>query len=182
MIESVKTLRDERFASVEKKSGVYTWWFKKSCLIGLLKELPNINISKLQHKKIDNTDYYALYFGIAKNCRERASWHISQHHSVSFVRSGYLSTLRQTLSALLGKNMTEAEETVNSFIDENCFWEWQYTTSREEAHVIEAEELKKNLYPLNIQGNKMAPREISCALSALRKKYKKIGNPARYGK
>jgi hypothetical protein len=173
MIKSVKALRDERFASVEKKSGVYTWWFKKSCLSNLLKALPTFNISKLQHKKIDNTDYYALYFGIAKSCRERASWHMSQHHSVSSVRSGYLSTLRQTLSALLGKNMTEAEETVNGFIEDNCFWEWQYTTSREEAHDIEAVELGKNLYPLNIQGNKMVPREVSHALSALRKEYKK---------
>lgn len=173
MIKSVKDLRDERFASIEKKPGVYIWWFKKSCLNNLLKELPDINISNLQHKKIDNTDYFALYFGIAKNCRERAYWHMSQHHSASSVRSGYLSTLRQTLSALLGKNMTKAEETVNVFIEKNCFWEWQYTTSREKANAKEAVELGKNFYPLNIQGNKVVPRKICRALTALRKKYKK---------
>lgn len=173
MIESVKNLREKRFAPVEKKPGVYTWWFKKSCLNSLLNELPDFNISELQHRKIGNTNYYALYFGIAKNCRERASWHMSQHHSVSSVRSGYLSTLRQTLSALLKKNMTQAEETVNGFIEENCFWEWQYTKSREDAHAIETGELAKNYYPLNIQGNKVVPHEISSTLSALRKKYKK---------
>ena len=69
--------------------------------------------------------------------------------------------------------MTKAEETVNVFIEKNCFWEWQYTTSREKANAKEAVELGKNFYPLNIQGNKVVPRKICRALTALRKKYKK---------
>ena len=173
MIKSVKELRDEKFAAVCTQSGIYKWWFRESAIDSLLKPLGNVNNKQLLHKKVKGEVFYALYFGIANNCRERAAWHIAQHHTPSSVKSGYLSTLRRTLSALLEKNMTKSESAVNKFMDENCYWEWEYTTNREKALTIESSELCKNYYPLNIQGNKVVPREIKRKLSQLRKKYQK---------
>ncbi len=173
MIKSVKELREEKYASVCKRSGIYKWWFRGTAIDSLLTPLGNVNKEQLLHKKINNVGYYALYFGIAKSCRERLAWHIGQHHNPSSVKSGYLSTLRQTLSALLGCNMTKSEKEVNEFMDDNCYLEWEYTNNREEAHIIESSELCNNYYPLNIQGNKVVPCEIKRKLSQIRKMYKK---------
>ncbi len=102
-----------------------------------------------------------------------ARWHMTQQHSLSSVQSGYLSMLRQTRSALLGKNMTEAEENVNDFIGENCYWQWEYTNTPEEAEDREQHELRTNYYPMNIQGNKAVPPSIIAKLSDLRQRHKK---------
>lgn len=101
-----------------------------------------------------------------------ARWHMTQQHSLSAVQSGYLSTLRQTLSALLGKDMTKAEQDVNDFIGKNCYWQWEYTDTPEEAEDREQHELRTNYYPLNIQGNKTVSPEIIGTLKGLRQKYK----------
>ena len=172
MIKSVAELTNDNFEKVETCPGVYTWWFRSSCVNRLLMPLGTIEKKRIQPQVIDGEEYCALYFGIAKSCRQRARWHMAQHHSDSSVRSGYLSTLRQTLSALLGKDMTKAEQDVNDFIGKNCYWQWEYTATREEAEKIEHDELSKNYYPLNIQGNKVVPPDIIGTLKGLRKKYK----------
>ncbi len=173
MIESVETLKKDKFASVETRPGVYTWWFRSSSVNRLLAPLGTIETKRIQRQVIDGEEYCALYFGIAKSCRQRARWHMSQHHSDSSVRSGYLSTLRQTLSALLGKDMTKAEKAVNDFIGKNCYWQWETMGSRKEAEDREQHELRTNYYPLNIQGNKAVPPSIIAKLSDLRQRHKK---------
>ncbi len=173
-IESVAKLIKENFKFVAKRSGVYTWWFRESCVADLLAPLKGVDMDKIQPKTIEDEEYRALYFGIATSCRQRAIWHMrpSPHHNDSSVRSGRLSTLRQTLSALLGKNMTKAEKAVNDFIGKNCYWQWEYTATREEAEDREQHELRTNYYPLNIQGNKTVSPDIIGTLKGLRKKYK----------
>lgn len=174
MIESVETLKNDKFASVETRPGVYTWWFRASCVNRLLAPLGTIEKKRIQRQVIDGEEYCALYFGIAKSCRQRAIWHMrpSPHHNDSSVRSGRLSTLRQTLSALKKKNMTESEEDITKFIKTNCYWQWEITGSLKEAEDRERRELRTNYYPLNIQGNKVVPPDIIGTLKGLRKKYK----------
>ncbi|MBR4561461.1 MAG: hypothetical protein IKO23_06060 [Bacteroidales bacterium] len=170
-IKSIKELRND-LSCVEKKPGCYIWWFDKNGKDMLLKSLPDFNISSIPRKG----NYYALYYGIAKDCRQRINWHINQKHSFSAVKSGYLSTLRQTLSALLGKDMTCSEKDVNDFMDTHCCWSWEYTPSRETAEDIESVELStqsKNCYPLNIQKNKTVSHDVIQKLTELRKKHKK---------
>ena len=174
MIKSVAKLIEEKFKSVEAKPGIYTWWFRESCVDDLLAPLQGIDKDKIQTDTIDGAKYYALYFGIANSCRQRARWHMAQHHSDSSVRSGSLSTLRQTLSALLRRDMTKAEDAVNKFIRTNCYWQWEYTLNRKQAEDIERGELSTHYYPLNIQGNKVVPSEITGNLSYLRRKYKNL--------
>ena len=170
-IKSIKELRND-LSCVEKKTGCYIWWFDENGKDILLKELPGVDKSRIQRKG----NYYALYYGIAKDCRQRINWHINQKHSISAVKSGYLSTLRQTLSALLGKDMTCSEKDVNNFMDTHCCWSWEYTPSREIAEDIESAELSaqsKNCYPLNIQKNNTVSRDVIQKLSELRKIHRK---------
>ena len=72
----------------------------------------------LTNKKIRGVDYYYIYVGIAvkESIRDRLNWHINQHHTISSVKSGILSTLRQTISSLVAGNQFD-EKTTNSLID-----------------------------------------------------------------
>lgn len=81
--------------------GTYRWWFHESCLKDL--GLSENGSYVLKSGMINGEKYYALYFGIAvkETIRERFNWHINQSHSYSNIRSGTISTLRHSLSALL---------------------------------------------------------------------------------
>ena len=176
MIMTVKNIRAAlgvKPCVIDKRPGCYRWWFKEEAAHQLLDQLPNIEWERIQKRVIDAEVYYALYFGIAKDMRQRLKWHICQHHTPSAVKSGTLSTLRKTLSALLGIDMTLSEAAVNKFIDENCMVEWEYTATKKEAEKIEKAELTKNYYPLNIQENPNLDKETKAALKDLRKKYRK---------
>lgn len=173
-IESVAVLRSTIKTRVKPLPGFYKWWFCEECLNVLFDHNHlALDKKKLQTKKIKGKVYFALYFGIAKDCQMRASWHITQHHTPSLVRSGYLSTLRRTLSALLGVDMTKAEICVNDFIDKNCYWDWSYTATKADAEKIETAELSTNYYPLNIMKNNVVNKIIIKTIKDLRKKHKK---------
>ena len=156
-----------------EKPGMYRWWFKEDEAKKILNKISFNDISKLQSKEIDQVLYVALYFGISKNMRERASWHICQKHTKSAVKHGTLSTLRQTLSALLNIDMSLSENSINKFINDNCYLEWDYVTN---PKYIEKEELStknKYSYPLNIQVNKTVEKTVITNLKRLRKLHKK---------
>jgi hypothetical protein len=96
-----------------------------------------------------------------------------QKHSKKAVKHGTLSTLRQTISALLGKNMTQSECCINKFMDDNCLWEWDYTPN---PCQIEKEELSsvEKCYPLNIKENHTVSKNVISKLKKLRKEFKNI--------
>lgn len=176
--ESVESLRAQiaqKKSPVCKCPGAYRWWFKEGAALELLKVFSDLDTSKL-HKRIINEDvYYALYFGISNDMKQRAKWHMCQHHTPSSIKSGYLSTLRQTLSALLEVDMSKSEAIVNNYMDVNCCWEWCYTDTDEEAANREKQELTQSdyCYPLNIQGNKTVPDLWLKLLRNIRKMYNK---------
>lgn len=173
---SVLNLRNQfqqKNASVPTVPGCYCFWFDKQGMQKILKPLESVCTRKLQKKVIDGKDCYALYFGIAKNLKDRAKWHICQHHSMSSVKSGYLSTLRQTLSALLRLNMSVSEKSVNTFLDEHCYFEYFGKKTLDESRACEENELCKNYYPLNIQHNKCVEKQTINSLKHIRKEYRK---------
>lgn len=177
-IEAVNKLRAmiaQKQNPVCQCPGVYCWWFKQDVALELLKAFPEFDRDKLQSRQIDGETYLALYFGISKNLKERIEWHVSQQHTPSAVKSGYLSTLRQTLSGILGENMSISEQSVNNLIDDNCYWEWECTSSEDDAKKREKTELTQSVYcyPLNIHGNKTISKECLKALKELRKKHNK---------
>lgn len=159
-----------------KCGGVYCWWFKRKVAEVLLEKLPLTpeELAKIQEREIkgEGESYLALYFGISKNMLARAKWHILQKHSPSAVMHGTLSTLRQTLSALLGEEMSKSQDTVNEFIDINCYWEWEYDERYKQRETYELSSTTK-CYPLNIQENQTVNKEVCKKLSELRKQHKK---------
>jgi hypothetical protein len=177
-LDRVSTLRqelDSRTSRIKKgEPGIYRWWFKRSAAELLLAPLPlsGDELSKISCRDIDGCEYMALYFGISKDMLGRANWHITQKHSASAVKYGTISTLCATLSSLLRVPMSESESRVNRFIDDNCFWEWDYEADYAE---VEREELTAGdrCYPLNIKENKSVSKAVLTRLKALRKEHKR---------
>lgn len=176
-IEKVSNLRQRIHArkfGVLPIPGIYRWWFCESDAKSILNKIGINCFGKIQKRVIDGETYYALYFGISKDLRSRFIWHISQKHSISNVKNGTLSTLRQTISAVLSKDMTRSETDVNNLMD-NCYLEWDYVDKPEE---IEKDELSKSdyIYPLNIQNNvgvAKFDKQVLNTLKKLRKQHKK---------
>ena len=158
------------------REGIYCWWFKKNSAEIILSKLglDESEIDKIQKRDIEGEEYWALYLGISNDMLGRAKWHILQKHSVSAVKHGTLSTLRQSLSALLDIDMSCSEEVVNMFMDNNCYWEWEYT-DKDNAKKEETNALRSNdkCYPLNIQENLTVGKDIINKLKRIRKEHKK---------
>lgn len=177
-IDSIKEIRNSFFNknnTIKALPGIYRWWFQEEGAMMILNQLSNIDINMIQKRLIYGKPYFALYFGISKDLKGRIKWHTCQSHTTSAVNSGFLSTLRQTLSSLLNIDMTKSENILNQFIDENCYWEWEYTETYQDAINKEKQELAVGLYyyPLNISNNKSTPKEIISRVKSLRKKYNK---------
>ena len=176
-LDKVSELRkrlENRKSGIEKEGGVYCWWFKREIAQTLLKELPltQDEFSKIQRREIESEEYWALYFGISRDMLGRAKWHITKKHKPTAVKYGTVSTLRNTLGALCGIDISKSEKVVNDLMDENCYWEWEYD---KEYKVRETNELssKDKCYPLNIQENKTISKEVLITLSRLRSLHKK---------
>ena len=157
-----------------KQPGIYCWWFKKDSAERILSilNLKESEIDRIQKREIEGEEYWALYFGISNDMLGRAKWHILQKHSISAVKYGTLSTLRQSLSALLDIDMSCSEDAVNKFMDRNCYWEWEYTDDFKEKETIELSSDNK-CYPINIQENQKIGKDIIKKLKDIRKKHKK---------
>ncbi len=167
----VQTLREtikSRQCEIPHGPGIYCWWFQEEGAQTLLNALPEVDLSKIACRTVDGKRWLALYFGVSKDLRGRLRWHLTQHHTLSSVKSGFISTLRFSLSALLGIPATEAEEKVNHFMDEYCMINYKSVESIEEAGVIEKKELSTKYYPLNIANNRSVDRHIMLALTKLR--------------
>lgn len=178
-IESVAQLRkmiENKTFSIDNCPGIYRWWFREDVAKRLLSNFSAINTENILKRMFagDSHCYWALYFGISKDLKQRIIWHISQAHTLSAVNSGFLSTLRQTISALLNQDMTKSQEVVNSILD-SCYWEWDYTTSEVEPKDIETKVLSQSqyIYPLNVAKNKTVPKEHLKCLTKLRRDFRK---------
>lgn len=175
---AVRILREQlecKSSGIEKQPGVYRWWFKKEAAQTLLAKLPSLTsaeVAKIARREIDSEEYWALYFGISSDMLGRAKWHITQKHSQSAVKHGTLSTLRNTLGALLGEDMSTSRDKVNEFMDYNCYWEWDYSKTPKAVENAELSSVDK-CYPLNIQENKTVSNIVRKEITALRKLHKK---------
>lgn len=155
--------------------------FPEESAKSLLSALNGVDYESIEKKTINDKQYWCLYFGSSSDLVQRFYWHTTQAHSATAIKSGTLSTLRQTICALLKINQSDAtaKQKVDDILDE-CYWEWYATSSIEEAKEIEKKELKNGYYPLNIQNNegvknkhKNVKPSIPTQLTALRKQYKK---------
>ena len=177
-VSKVSVLRNCRFKCVDKTPGLYRWWFKKEVAHGLIKNMSQwlTENDKFYMQNFDGEEYIALYFGISTNLRDRIRWHISDKHRPSSVSTRFLSTLRQTLSALLEKPMTESEDIINKFLDDNCILEWSYTETHEAARQVELNTLSPKspyYYPLNVESNHTIHKDALKWLKQQRKEYRR---------
>ena len=173
-LQSAALIRQQiqnRCSEVEKRPGVYRWWFPKSEAKKLLANFKNrtlIDDRKLQERSIQGAPYLALYFGISNDMSRRIRWHIRGPFKSS--------TLRRTLRAIIAPDADDktAEAIVNKLID-SCFWEWEYTETVDRAECRETEELAQHkfAYPLNISKNNTVPPEWIAELKQLRADLKK---------
>jgi hypothetical protein len=180
-IESVAQLRkmiENKTLAINNCPGVYRWWFREDVAQRLLSNLPQVDTKRISKRILDdgNHCYWTLYFGISKNLKQRIVWHITQQHTRKSVESGFLSTLRQTISALLNQDMTKCkcQDDVNSIMDA-CYLEWEYVGTEEDADDIETKELSQSLYiyPLNVAKNKTVSKEHLKCLTKLRRDFRK---------
>lgn len=158
--------------------GYYKWWANRASLDILLEKL-NLSFNKLE-KYFENEDgQYCIYVGVAikKSIRERLNWHVNQKHTESAVKSGFLSTFRQSISSIVADNQHNEPDT-NDFIDKLEI-EYFYSNNsinspdaKKEIGKIEEEILHScNLYILNIKNNKHQFAPIR-KLKEIRKKAK----------
>lgn len=171
MLIKASKLRDKNNLEnmVEDKPGYYKWWAEINEVNLLFEKLglvPSI-VNELEK----NGDKYCVYIGVAikESVRNRLNWHINQINSPSAIKSGTLSTLRQTISSVLFEDMRLTNET-NEFVNK-LYVEPFYNNDKEKIHEIEINSLTNRvyLYLLNIQDNKhpLSPRR---KISELRKK------------
>ena len=147
--------------------GWYKWWAPEKTL-KLLLNSPYISkkyfsdlLPNLTTKKIKGINYYYIYVGVAikESIRARLNWHVNQHHTKSSVESGFLSTLRQTISSLVAGNQYD-EESTNKLIDTLIIEYYPVNMAiksieaKEKIERIEKEELSNNMLPLNLRDNK----------------------------
>lgn len=187
LIEAKKLREKESLFTIPNNMpGWYKWLAPEKALKQLL---DSPYISKKYYKElqpnlttinINGTDYYYIYVGVAirESIRARLDWHVNQHHTKSSVESGFLSTLRQTISSLVAKNQYD-EESTNKLID-NLIIEYypinmeiKSLKAKELIEKIEKEELSKNMLPLNLRDNKnIIVKNFLKELSSVRKNSK----------
>lgn len=152
-----KALRhQDRLLAITTNPGLYRWWAKTESVKQLLnsKYLDEKYTRLLKHLTIGTDElqsYHLIYVGISKSLRMRLGWHVNQRHRDSSVKSGYLSTFRQTLSSLLSKNQYD-EKTTDKFIN-GLVIEYQENPSHKKVEVMEQEQIQEHHLPLNLRGN-----------------------------
>jgi len=181
IIEARELRNEELLKNVsDKMPGWYNWWAKDNEIKNILE---SENLSKKYYCEFKDyltkgigelNDYYCIYTGVAikDSIRSRLDWHICQTHTLSLVKSGFLSTFRQSISSLISGNQMD-EYNTNLFIDKLKieYYSIEYTIGNEKAKYFldknEKNIMANNFLILNIQGNKK--KELQEFLSDLKK-------------
>ena len=131
--------------NLPKSSGVYFWYVSSEGASKLGVDIKNC---------FQKENKYLVCIGLAKSIKQRLEWHCFEQHRESNIKSGFLSTLRQTLSALIVGNMIHSEEPINKFMDNHMGIEYEV---REDYIEYEKNLISKYNPPLNLKGNTNHP-------------------------
>lgn len=179
MIKASSLRNHEELKMISSKPGYYKWWASRTELELILTSL-EVSFSEIEKALEVKDGLYCVYVGIAKkSMRGRLNWHINDPHTSSQVKSGTLSTLRQTIASIKSHNQYDKAAT-DSFIDK-MFVEYFYIDSqiksnavKTELHTIEINLMSEYLRILNIQDNHHPlSRLTKNKLKQLRKESKK---------
>lgn len=158
------------------RPGYYKWWASEDDFFRLLSAL-DVPFEEVKADVEQKDGLWCIYVGIAakESLRARINWHINDPHTESKVKSGTLSTLRQSIASLVAGNQFDKVAT-DSFIDGLSFevflveGEIGSCDVACKLHDAERKMLGDRLCILNIQDNCHAKAaEIKKKLKALRK-------------
>lgn len=158
MIKASMLRHIDELNKISSKPGYYKWWVSKAELDIILKVL-EISFSEVEKVLETKSGLFCVYVGIAgESVRARLNWHINDSHTVSRVKNGTLSTLRQSISSIVSHNQYDKIST-DLFIDK-MFVEYFYVDSPIKSditkialHEIETKLMAEYLRILNIQNN-----------------------------
>lgn len=159
MIKASMLRHIDELNKISSKPGYYKWWVSKAELDIILKVL-EISFSEVEKALETKSGLFCVYIGIAarESVRARLNWHINDSHTVSRVKNGTLSTLRQSISSIVSHNQYDKIST-DLFIDK-MFVEYFYVDSpiksditKTALHEIETKLMAEYLRILNIQNN-----------------------------
>jgi len=150
-----QSLRDRNaLRGISRTPGHYKWWAPKAALETILPgDFLGQIFPRLTMRRIligdESHDYYYVYAGTASNVRQRLGWHVNRINRLSAIRSGALSTLRQTLSSIAAHDQSDTGAT-NELIDQ-MYIEYYVDGVLQYAQDWEKGEIRDNVLPLNIQ-------------------------------
>jgi hypothetical protein len=134
-------------------SGWYKWWAKKDTVRKLLGHFFGELLPVLTKSSGELNEYYYLYVGIDNSMRTRLDWHINQHHTAGHIKSGFLSTFRNSIASLIVNDLFAETET-NNIIDTFKVEYFPMNIPKKEIEAtIEITQMKSNVLPINIQNN-----------------------------
>ena len=159
-IHPVKDLMEKTIELPHRAPILYRWWFKKDSEIEKIvrEHLSEIEFQNIKSQKLEDSTYYALYFGKGINGRRRFKNHMRPPMRTS--------TLRRTIAALL---QTTDEERVTQELQQ-CYYEFgEYDCDKRTLEEMELEWIKSGYYPLNLKDNNKISEEWKNHLQNKRK-------------
>lgn len=144
----------------DDRPGWYRWWAPEPALKQLLGEYYTELEPVLTHGEGELEEMRYIYVGVAikESLRKRLNWHINQKHTFSCVKCGALSTLRQSISSLVGSSQGDkkaTDELIDLLVVEchPVMLAIRSDQAKIEIGSTEANEMKRHVLPLNLKSN-----------------------------
>lgn len=143
-------------------AGWYKFWAKRGVVELWLKDFPEL-LEKLTKKEFFGETYYYVYVGITRNesVADRLNWHINQQNTYQHIIVGTLSTLRQSIAALMylqGRapysNKATEEVMSDMVVEFEPLFEIRDAEGVAKVEEVERNEMANNVLILNIKGNR----------------------------
>lgn len=141
--------------------GWYRWWAPEPALRKLLGPHYHMLAPQLTQGHGDLEGLSCIYVGVAikESIRSRLNWHVNQKHSFGSIKHGTLSTLRQSISSLVGSSQGDENATnrLINLLSVEYFPIAMPIGSAQAKASIELEErnqMRDCVLPLNIRGNR----------------------------
>ena len=159
MINAKELRTKDALQEIPNKAGYYKWWAERSELDLILSAL-GFDYDAVKDALETKENVFCVYVGIAakESVRSRLNCHVNDPHTMSRVKNGTLSTLRQSIASVVAHNQADKAAT-DSFIDKlkieyACIDEpIKSETAKEKLQGLEKDLMQKNLYALNIRDN-----------------------------
>ena len=160
MIKAIILRNKDELAKVPgNKPGYYKWWAEKTEFDALCKGL-GVEPASIINEVETKDGLYCIYVGVAvgNSIRTRLDWHINDSNDEERVSSGFLSTFRESIGAVIAHDQRN-KDAINDFIDK-LYVEYyvldckiKSDEAKTELERKEDDEIASHLRLLNIQKN-----------------------------